>query len=103
MDFFPIPAAVTATAGSVTRELARLVGAGVSLDRSLTILATVSDNTVERDLITRLIEDIRAGGTFCRCLFAPGCTIRASLHQHGKGGRRGWCVEYRTRPVGRLS
>ena len=55
-----------------TRELARLVGAGVSLDRSLTILATVSDNTVERDLITRLIEDIRAGGTFADAVRARG-------------------------------
>lgn len=55
-----------------TRELARLIGAGVSLDRSLTILATVSDNAVERDLITRLIEDIRSGGTFADAIRAQG-------------------------------
>lgn len=55
-----------------TRELARLIGAGISLDRSLTILATVSDNSVERELITRLIEDIRAGGTFSESIKARG-------------------------------
>jgi len=55
-----------------TRELARLIGAGVSLDRSLTILATVSDNPLERELITRLIEDIRGGGTFADAVRARG-------------------------------
>lgn len=55
-----------------TRELARLISAGVSLDRSLTILVSVSDNPVERELITRLIEDIRAGGTFADAIRARG-------------------------------
>jgi len=55
-----------------TRELARLIGAGVSLDRSLTILASISDNAIEQRLITRLIEGIRAGGTFADVIRAQG-------------------------------
>jgi len=72
-----------------TRELSRLIGAGVSLDRSLTILATVSDNPVERDLITRLIEDIRAGGTFADAIRARGAPFGRLYINMVKAGEEG--------------
>ncbi len=52
----------------LTRELARLIGAGVSLDRSLTILAAVTDSAAERTLLTRLVEAIRGGASFADAL-----------------------------------
>ena len=98
-DFFPDTGGCHSPAGSFTfpgAGLAWLVP--VSLDRPLTILATAPIQHCERDLITRLIEDIVWRRHLARMLFcARGAPIRASLHQHGKGGRRR-CVEYRTRP-----
>lgn len=55
-----------------TRELARLIGAGVSLDKSLSILAAVADDEAGRKLVTRLIEEIRGGATFADALEAQG-------------------------------
>ncbi len=55
-----------------TRELARLLGAGVSLDRSLTILASVAEDERERKMTTRLIEEIRGGSTFATALESEG-------------------------------
>ena len=72
-----------------TRELARLIGAGVSLDRSLSILATVSDHAVERDLITRLIEDIRSGGTFADAIRAQGAPFGRLYINMVKAGEEG--------------
>lgn len=72
-----------------TRELSRLIGAGVSLDRSLTILATVSDNAVEREMIKRLIEDIRAGGTFADAIKARGAPFGRLYVNMVKAGEEG--------------
>lgn len=72
-----------------TRELARLLGAGVSLDRSLTILATVSDNRVERELITRLIEDIHAGSNFADAIRARGAPFGRLYINMVKAGEEG--------------
>ncbi|HXK57356.1 MAG TPA: type II secretion system F family protein, partial [Gammaproteobacteria bacterium] len=72
-----------------TRELSRLIGAGVSLDRSLTILATVSDHVVERDMITRLIEDIRAGGTFADAVRARGAPFSRLYFNMVRAGEEG--------------
>ncbi|MCB1760876.1 MAG: type II secretion system F family protein [Gammaproteobacteria bacterium] len=55
-----------------TRELSRLLSAGVSLDRAMTILASVSDEPLQRALITRLLESIRGGGTFAEALRQEG-------------------------------
>ena len=55
-----------------TRELARLIGAGVSLDKSLSILAAVADDDASRNLVTRLIEEIRGGATFADALEGQG-------------------------------
>lgn len=56
----------------ITRELARLIEAGVSLDKSLTILLAVADDDAPRNLLTRLIEQIRGGSTFADAIAAEG-------------------------------
>ncbi|HEB94873.1 MAG TPA: type II secretion system F family protein [Sedimenticola thiotaurini] len=56
----------------LTRELARLVGAGVSLERSLGILEEVAETEAERLLLLRLVEAIRAGSSFADAVEAEG-------------------------------
>ena len=72
-----------------TRELARLIGAGVSLDRSLSILASVAEDAASRRLVTRLLEGIRGGATFADALEAQGSSftrLYVSMVRAGEAG-----------------
>jgi general secretion pathway protein F len=72
-----------------TRELARLIGAGVSLDRSLSILASVAEDAASRRLMTRLLEGIRGGATFADALEAQGSSftrLYVSMVRAGEAG-----------------
>ena len=72
-----------------TRELARLIGAGVSLDKSLSILIAVADDEPSRKLVTRLIEEIRGGATFADALDEQGTTfsrLYISMVRAGEAG-----------------
>ena len=75
----------------ITRELARLIEAGVSLDKSLTILVAVADDDAPRNLLTRLIEQIRGGSTFADAIAAEGAPfsrLYVSMVRAGEAG--GW-------------
>ena len=56
----------------ITRSLARMVGAGVPLARSLEILAEVGESEDERLLLQLLLSDIQAGKTFSDAIEARG-------------------------------
>lgn len=73
----------------ITRELARLIEAGVSLDKSLTILVAVADADAPRDLLTRLIEQIRGGSAFADAIAAEGAPfsrLYISMVRAGEAG-----------------
>ncbi|MCB1858870.1 MAG: type II secretion system F family protein [Gammaproteobacteria bacterium] len=76
-----------------TRELSRLIGAGVSLDRSLTILASVADGEVERRMITHLLEAIRGGGTFAGALESQGSPFSRLYISMVKAGEEGGALK----------
>ncbi|MCP3868268.1 MAG: type II secretion system F family protein [Gammaproteobacteria bacterium] len=73
----------------ITRELARLIGAGVPLEKSLTILISVSDVEVERKLLIRLVEEIRGGASFADAIEAQGnvfSRLYVSMVRAGEAG-----------------
>ncbi|WP_420265317.1 type II secretion system F family protein [Candidatus Magnetominusculus dajiuhuensis] len=51
-----------------TTELAALLGAGLALDRSLSILVEVSDNNTMRSIIQSILKTIREGSSFSESL-----------------------------------
>lgn len=75
--------------GILTRELARLLGAGVALDRSLTILLSVTDNDRERALLTRLLEGIRGGAGFAEAIAAQGAPFNRLYVSMVRAGEEG--------------
>ena len=54
--------------GDFTRQLSTLVGAGLSLDRSLDIIGGVSSNPLMVELIDSLQTDVRSGKTLSDAL-----------------------------------
>jgi general secretion pathway protein F len=55
-----------------TREMATLLGAGLTLERALEILGDLSDRDSVRRLITRLVDAIRGGSSFADALAGRG-------------------------------
>jgi len=51
-----------------TTELYALLGAGLPLDRSLNILAEITENKKMKDIITAILKSIREGSTFSDAL-----------------------------------
>jgi len=78
---------------TLTRELARLVGAGVSLDRSLTILIEVSDSDAEKRLLTQLSEEIRGGATFADAIEGQGMMFSRLYISMVRAGEEGGALE----------
>lgn len=63
-----------------TRELATLLDAGMTLDRSLQILIELSDDEVINDLISRIRDDVHSGATFSDALKAQEAGIFPPLY-----------------------
>ena len=78
---------------TLTRELARLIGAGVSLDRALIILIEVSDSEPVKRLLTGLSEEIRGGATFAAALEAQGRTFSRLYVSMVRAGEEGGALE----------
>jgi len=78
---------------TLTRELARLIGAGVSLDRSLIILIEVSDSAAVKRLLTGLSEAIRGGATFADALEAQGRTFSRLYVSMVRAGEEGGALD----------
>ena len=53
---------------TMTRELATLLGAGLTVDQSLQFLVDVAGNTAQRKLFASLLERVRGGGTLADAL-----------------------------------
>ena len=51
-----------------TRQLAGLVGAGLPLERALTVLTDEADDPPQRDLVAHLRAEVNAGSPFARAL-----------------------------------
>ena len=58
--------------GIVTRELARLINAGVPLERSLEILIGVAGSEATEQLLNRILNEIRGGATLADAIEAQG-------------------------------
>ena len=54
----------------MTRELATLLDAGMSLDQSLRLMTELVENPAVRDLLKELLEAIRGGSTLADALAA---------------------------------
>lgn len=78
---------------TLTRELARLIGAGVSLDRSLTILIEVSDIDAQKRLLTQLSEEIRGGSTFADAIEGQGRMFSRLYISMVRAGEEGGALE----------
>ncbi len=57
-----------AEVGQFTEQMATLVGAGLPLDRSLTVLADLAENDKVRKVVTALRDKVRGGETFSKSL-----------------------------------
>ena len=77
----------------ITRELARLLGAGVSLERSLTILISVADDQAERKLLIRLVEEIRGGSSFADAVEAQGPVFNQLYVSMVRAGEAGGALQ----------
>ena len=77
----------------ITRELARLLGAGVSLERSLTILISVAEDQAERKLLIRLVEEIRGGASFADAIEAQGPVFNQLYVSMVRAGEAGGALQ----------
>jgi general secretion pathway protein F len=84
----------TATLTVWTRQLAGLVGSGLTLERTLTALADEAEDARQRELIAHLKSEVNAGSSFARALAsAPRefdevyCAVVAAGEQSGALGR----------------
>ena len=77
----------------ITRELARLLGAGVSLEKSLTILISVADDQAEKRLLIRLVEEIRGGASFADAIEAQGPVFGHLYVSMVKAGEAGGALQ----------
>lgn len=77
----------------LTRELSTLLGAGLTLDRSLQVLHDLSQNPVLRRLLAALRERIQAGNTFATALEAEGATFSRLYINMIRAGESGGVLE----------
>ena len=76
-----------------TREMATLLGAGLTLERALEILAGLSDHEPTRRLLARLLESIRGGGSFADALAERGETFPRFYVSMVRAGEAGGALE----------
>ena len=76
--------------GILTRELATLLEAGLTLDRSLQILVELTAEEHLVRVLSDLQQRVRGGATFSAALEAAGRPVPPPLrqHGHGRGGER---------------
>ena len=83
----------TAQVAMLTRELSTLLGAGLTLDRSLRVLHDLSHDSTMRDLLARLRERIQSGRTFAAALEAEGRAFTRLYVNMVKAGEAGGVLE----------
>lgn len=77
----------------LTRELSTLLGAGLTLDRSLRVLHDLSHDAAMRALLDNLRERIQAGGTFAAALEAEGRAFSRLYINMVRAGESGGVLE----------
>ncbi len=77
----------------LTRELATLLGAGLTLDRALQVLHDLTRDESVRGLLAALREHIQAGGTFAGALEAEGQTFSRLYINMVRAGEAGGVLE----------
>ena len=76
-----------------TREMATLLGAGLTLERALEILAGLSDHEPTRRMLARLLETIRSGASFADALAAQGAAFPRYYVSMVRAGEAGGALE----------
>ena len=79
--------------GFLTRELSVLLGAGLTLDRSLSILASLSDNAALRGVVERILERVRSGKSLADGLDAEGSVFPSYYAGMVRAGEAGGTLE----------
>lgn len=79
--------------GFFTRELSVLLGAGLTLDRSLSILASLADNAVLRAVVERILERVRSGKSLADGLEAEGSVFPSYYAGMVRAGEAGGTLE----------
>lgn len=80
------------TIALMTQQLASLLGAGMPLDRALTILIGVSEDEHSKALLERVQEKVRGGSTLADALEAQGAFSRFYLNMI-RAGESGGALE----------
>ena len=76
-----------------TREMATLLGAGLTLERALEILVGLDGDAAVQRLITRLLEAIRGGATFADALAGQGRAFPPYYISMVRAGETGGALE----------
>ena len=77
----------------LTQELAILLGAGLPLDRALSMLAGLSDAGPLRRLVERLLERVRGGGSLSQALESEGDAFPSYYAGMVRAGEAGGSLE----------
>lgn len=77
----------------LTRELATLLGAGLTLERALEILSELESDKVTNRVVLRLLEAIRGGSTFADALADQGRAFPAFYVSMVRAGETGGALE----------
>jgi general secretion pathway protein F len=80
------------TVGLFTQQLASLLGAGMPLDRALTVLIGVAEDERSKALLERVQEKVRGGSTLADALEAQGAFSRFYLNMI-RAGEAGGALE----------
>jgi general secretion pathway protein F len=76
-----------------TREMATLLGAGLTLERALEVLGGIADSQTMRRLVNRLLETIRGGTSFADALAGRGDAFPSYYVSMVRAGEAGGAVE----------
>jgi type II secretory pathway component PulF len=90
------------TVGLFTQQLASLLGAGMPLDRALTVLIGVAEDERSKALLERVQEKVRGGSTLADALEAQGAFSRFYLNMI-RAGEAGGALETCAEAAQRIS
>ncbi len=79
--------------GNITRELATLLNAGLSLDRALDILINLAASDTARTLLTRVRDDVRGGAALSTALEAHPAVFSRFYVSMVKAGEAGGALD----------
>lgn len=77
----------------LTRQLARLLRAGMPLDRALSILIGISDDELSRDLLAALQDEVRGGRSFADAIERQGRSFSRLYLNMIRAGEAGGSLE----------